>query len=122
MIGAVAGAGGWMARLPARILIHLAQRRRGMSHNRIAFTVAELEQQGFIDKVLRMWQALGLIWDLRRPPADVLAGPLATEIKPAILHRPVRRTGRLGGLARARPPAPTVAAWSRRRSRRSGTG
>lgn len=29
--------------------------------------------------VLRLWQSLGLIWDLRRPPADVLAGPLAAR-------------------------------------------
>ena len=36
--------------------------------------------------VLRMWQAIGLIWDLRRPPADVLAGPLAPAIKPVVLR------------------------------------
>jgi stearoyl-CoA desaturase (Delta-9 desaturase) len=31
--------------------------------------------------VLRAWQSLGLIWDLRRPPADVLAGPLASSAR-----------------------------------------
>jgi stearoyl-CoA desaturase (delta-9 desaturase) len=31
--------------------------------------------------VLRAWQSMGLIWDLRRPPADVLAGPLATSAR-----------------------------------------
>jgi stearoyl-CoA desaturase (delta-9 desaturase) len=35
--------------------------------------------------VLRSWQAMGLIWDLRRPPADVLAGPLVAKIKPVIV-------------------------------------
>jgi stearoyl-CoA desaturase (delta-9 desaturase) len=31
--------------------------------------------------VLRAWQSMGLIWDLRRPPADVLAGPLASSAR-----------------------------------------
>ena len=35
--------------------------------------------------VLRVWQAMGLIWDLRRPPEKVLAGPLAPSIKPVTL-------------------------------------
>jgi stearoyl-CoA desaturase (delta-9 desaturase) len=35
--------------------------------------------------VLRMLKAVGLIWDLRRPPAHVLAGPLVTERKQVTL-------------------------------------
>ncbi len=35
--------------------------------------------------ILRSWQAMGLIWDLRQPPAYVLAGPLAAKIKPVTL-------------------------------------
>lgn len=35
--------------------------------------------------VLRVWQAIGLTWDLRQPPAQVLAGPLVVKIKPAAL-------------------------------------
>ena len=40
--------------------------------------------------VLRVWQSLGLVWDLRRPPSKVLAGPLAagaervSEVQPGI--------------------------------------
>jgi stearoyl-CoA desaturase (delta-9 desaturase) len=33
--------------------------------------------------VLRIWQAMGLIWDLREPPPKVLAGPLVAQIRPA---------------------------------------
>ena len=32
--------------------------------------------------VLRLLRSLGLVWDLQRPPADVLAGPLVADIKP----------------------------------------
>jgi len=35
--------------------------------------------------VLRMLKAVGLIWDLRRPPADVLAGPLVDDRKQVTL-------------------------------------
>jgi stearoyl-CoA desaturase (delta-9 desaturase) len=31
--------------------------------------------------VLRVLEALGLIWNLQRPPADVLAGPLVADLK-----------------------------------------
>jgi len=37
--------------------------------------------------VLRMLKAVGLIWDLRRPPAHVLAGPLVGERKQVTLGR-----------------------------------
>jgi stearoyl-CoA desaturase (delta-9 desaturase) len=37
--------------------------------------------------VLRVWQALGLIWDLQRPPAKVLAGPLVADLQQGTLDR-----------------------------------
>jgi hypothetical protein len=35
--------------------------------------------------VLRVWQAMELIWDLRQPPVHVRAGPLVVKIKPVAL-------------------------------------
>ena len=46
--------------------------------------------------VLRLWQSVGLIWDLRRPPANVLAGPLASRDRPGLaapLPVPYREPG-----------------------------
>jgi stearoyl-CoA desaturase (delta-9 desaturase) len=39
--------------------------------------------------VLRLWQSLGLIWDLHHPSREVLAGPLAsnTDVGPARISR-----------------------------------
>ncbi len=62
--------------------------------------------------VLRSWQAMGLIWDLRRPPAEVLAGPLVAPIRPVIQgsSQPEFRRGRGRAGAGAQVPTRTHAA------------